>query len=471
MFLKIKRIHFTGIGGIGMSGLAELLKNMGFEVTGSDISVNSQVERLQSMGVPVTVPHDPRCVEPCDLVVTSSAIPADNPEVEAAHARHIPVIPRAEMLAELMKMKYGIAIAGSHGKTTTASMTGMILTEAGMDPTLVIGGVLKNMGSNTKMGQGHFLVAEADESDGTFLMLSPTIAVVTSIDREHLDHYSGLDEIKRDFLAFINKVPFYGTAVISMDDDNLLSLMPNIRRNVITYGLTSQADVTARNITREGLTSHFDVQAGGRDLGRFSLSMPGRHMVSNALAAIAASLELSIDPDTIRRSLASFKGVKRRFEMKGEAGGVEVYDDYAHHPTEIRATLEMVREHIGRPVTVLFQPHRYSRTRDLMEDFARAFFNADRVLVTNIYGASEKPIEGVSGERLVELMRLYGHKGVQFCSNPETGAFMAADESAPGNVIITMGAGTVTSYGDTIVSRIATRSRFFIPASGRESNS
>lgn len=457
MFLKIKRIHFTGIGGIGMSGLAELLKNMGFHVTGSDITVNGQVERLQSMGIQVTVPHDPASVEGCDLVVTSSAISIDNPEVESAHSRHIPVIPRAEMLAELMKMKYGIAIAGAHGKTTTASMAGMILTEAGMDPTLVIGGVLKNMGSNTKMGQGHFLVAEADESDGTFLMLSPTIAVVTSIDREHMDHYPDLEAIKRDFLAFINKVPFYGTAVISMDDDNLVSLMPSIRRNVTTYGLTSQADITARNITREGLTSHFDVHARGQDLGRFSLNMPGRHMVSNALAAIAAALEISVDPDTIRKGLASFRGVKRRFEMKGSASGVEVYDDYAHHPTEIKATLEMVREHLGRPVTVIFQPHRYSRTRDLMDDFARSFFNADRVLVTNIYGASEKPIEGISGERLVELMGLYGHKGAQFCSDPEAGAIIASDSAVSGDVIITMGAGSVTAQGENILSRISAR--------------
>ncbi|PKK92035.1 MAG: UDP-N-acetylmuramate--L-alanine ligase [Candidatus Wallbacteria bacterium HGW-Wallbacteria-1] len=457
MFLKIKRIHFIGIGGIGMSGLAELLHNQGFQVTGSDVSEGYQVRQLMESGIRVTVPHDPAIVEGADVVVTSSAIPAENPEVRAAEANRIPVIPRAEMLAELMKMKYGVAIAGAHGKTTTSSITGMILTEGGLDPTLVIGGVLENMGSNTKLGLGDFLVAEADESDGSFLLLSPTIAVVTGIDMEHLDFYQDMEQIKKDFLFFINKVPFYGTSIICMDDDHLVSLLPQIRRNVITYGLSSQADVTARNLVLDGMATHFDLYYKGDAMGSFTINIPGRHMVSNALASIAVALELSIDPQKVRTGLAGFTGVKRRFELKGREAEIPVYDDYAHHPTEIRATLSMMRERFNGRIIVLFQPHRYSRSAHLMEDFGRAFFDADTVIVTDIYPAGERALEGVNGEVMAATMGRYGHKGSCHVPSLEDGAQRAAQEARPGDVIITMGAGSITRAGQMIIEAIRTK--------------
>jgi len=451
MFLKVKRIHFIGIGGIGISGLAEQLHNQGFQITGSDVSPGHQVKKLQDLGIRVTVPHDPAMVEGADVVVTSSAIPRDNPEVKAAESNRIPVIPRAEMLAELMKMKYGVAIAGAHGKTTTSSITGMILTEGGLDPTLIIGGVLENMGSNTKLGQGHFLVAEADESDGSFLLLSPTIAVVTGIDQEHLDFYRDLDHIKQGFLTFINKVPFYGTSIICMDDDHLVSLIPQIRRNVVTYGLSSQADITARNLVIEGMSTHFELFCRGESLGPFTVNLPGRHMVSNALASIAVGLELSLDPEKIRSGLASFTGVKRRFEFKGKIRDIPVYDDYAHHPTEIRATLSMARERFSGRIIVMFQPHRYSRTHHLLEDFGRAFFDADTVYVTDIYPAGEKAIEGLNGDTVAATMGRYGHKGALHLATIEEAAEKIAETASPGDVIITMGAGSITRAGDMIL--------------------
>jgi UDP-N-acetylmuramate--alanine ligase len=454
LFLKIQRIHFTGIGGIGMSGIAELLHNMGFIVTGSDLVENNQVRHLQSLGIEITIPHQSQCVQGADVLVTSSAIPEDNNEVIEAKKRHIPVIPRAEMLAELMKMKYGVAIAGAHGKTTTASICGYALTEAGVDPTLIIGGVLKNMGSNTKLGAGEFLVAEADESDGTFLMLSPTIAVVTCLDKEHLDFYADFDEIRAAFLKFINRVPFYGRGIICIDDDELLTLMPDIKRNVLTYGFRSQADITARNLEQHENISEFDVYLREKSLGRFRINIPGRHMVSNALAAIAVAWELNVDLEKIRKAFETFSGVKRRFEHKGTVDNIRVYDDYAHHPTEIKATLSMIKECFSCPVTVIFQPHRYSRTKELFDDFARAFFNADKLLIAPVYAANEKPMQGIDNNSLADLIIKYGHRDASSCTDLEEAIERAVSESKSGSMIITLGAGSITRAGDVIVKKL-----------------
>jgi UDP-N-acetylmuramate--alanine ligase len=454
VFLKVKRIHFTGIGGIGMSGIAELLHNMNFIVTGSDLAENDQVINLRKRGIKISVPHNREYIKGTDVLVISSAIPASNIEVAAARELHIPVIPRAEMLAELMKMKYGVAIAGAHGKTTTASMCGYALIEAGLDPTLIIGGVLQNMGSNTKMGQGAFLVAEADESDGTFLRLSPTIAVVTCLDQEHLDFYSSFDEIRTSFLKFINSVPFYGRAIICIDDDELLSLMPEIRRNVLTYGLRSQADITAKNLVQKENISSFDVFLRDRFLGHFTINIPGRHMVANALAAIAVAWELNVDMQKISNAMETFKGVQRRFELKGEIKDIKVYDDYAHHPTEIKATLSMIRECFSCPVTVIFQPHRFSRTKALFDDFARAFFDANKVFITPVYAANEEPLEGIDSISLAELIKKYGHRDVRACSSIEEAVMLSVKETGPESIIITLGAGNITKAGAEILSKL-----------------
>lgn len=437
-----------------MSGIAELLHNMGFIITGSDILKNNQVQHLEKLGIKVTIPHKSECVKDADVLVISSAIPLDNNEVVEAKKKHIPVIPRAEMLAELMKMKYGVAIAGAHGKTTTASICGYALTEAGVDPTLIIGGVLKNMGSNTKLGAGEFLVAEADESDGTFLMLSPTIAVVTCLDREHLDFYADFNAIRAAFLKFINRVPFYGRAIICIDDDELLTLMPDIKRNVLTYGFRSQADITAKNLEQHENVSEFDVYVRNKSLGRFKINIPGRHMVSNALAAIAVAWELNVDMEKIKAAFETFSGVKRRFEHKGTVNNIKVYDDYAHHPTEIKATLLMIKECFAGPVTVVYQPHRYSRTKELFDDFARAFFNADKLLITPIYAANEKPLKGIDNNSLTELITNYGHRDASACKNLEEAIERAVKETMPNSMIITLGAGSITHAGDIIVKKL-----------------
>src|SRR5512134_2978867 len=394
MFKKIKHIHFVGIGGIGMSGIAEVLLNLGYRVSGSDMKESDTTERLRSLGGEIAIGH--------------------RGEVIAAREKQIPVIPRAEMLAELMRLKYGVAIAGAHGKTTTTSMVATVLAAGGIDPTVVIGGKLNSLGSNAKLGQGEFLVAEADESDGSFLTLSPTIAVVTTIDEEHLDYYKDINEIKDAFLAFINKVPFYGVAVLNLDEQHLQELIPSVQKRYQTYGTSTQADYQAREVELRALGSRFKVLHHGKDLGWFELAVPGLHNVSNSLAAIAVARELDIDLEVIRRAIKGFSGVQRRFQIKGEAGGVTVVDDYGHHPTEIRATLAAAAAGMDRRTVVVFQPHRYTRTQHLLEQFFTAFNQADKLIIIDIYAAGEKPIPGITGMAVYEGIKRHGHKDVMF---------------------------------------------------------
>ncbi|MEK7878678.1 MAG: UDP-N-acetylmuramate--L-alanine ligase, partial [candidate division NC10 bacterium] len=368
MFKKYQQIHFVGIGGVGMSGIAEVLLNMGYRITGSDLKRTETVERLEQLGAKVFTGHDPAHIEGAHVVVYSSAVAGDNPEVHAARARQIPVIPRAEMLAELMRLKYGIAVAGTHGKTTTTSMVGAVLAEGRYDPTIVVGGRVLNLGANARLGQGDYLGAEADESDGSFLKLAPTIAVVTTIDAEHLDHYGTLEAIREAFLAFVNKVPFYGSAVLCLDQPNIQMLIPRIEKRIITYGLESGADLVARRLHLSGMTSRFEVFQRGTLLGECALQIPGRHNVLNALAAIGVGLDLEIPFVTIQKALTSFAGVQRRFQMRGQAAGVTVVDDYGHHPAEIRATLAAAKAGFDCRVVTVFQPHRYTRTRDLEQE-------------------------------------------------------------------------------------------------------
>ncbi|MFN8010189.1 MAG: UDP-N-acetylmuramate--L-alanine ligase [Holophagaceae bacterium] len=453
MFGKIQRIHFVGIGGIGMSGIAEVLVNLGYQVSGSDLKESPATERLRSMGATIRAGHDASCIEGAQAVVISSAVKADNPEVVAAHAAKIPVIPRGEMLSELMRMKQGIAVAGSHGKTTTTSMVAQVLSGAGLDPTIVIGGKLNILGSNAKLGSGQLLVAEADESDGSFLLLNPTLAVITNIDREHLDHYRDLDEITDAFQAFANKVPFYGAVFLCLDDPHASALRPRINRRVVPYGTNPQAEIRARDIRQEGFRTSFAVSAEDRDLGPFSLGVPGHHMVLNALAAIGVALELNVPVDAVRESLEAFTGAERRFTKKGEKDGVLVVDDYGHHPTEIAATLRAARKGFPeRRLVAAFQPHRYTRTQALMEEFGRAFFEADVVFLTDIYAASEAPIPGVTGEALAEGLRRHGQRDVRFVADVEALPRNLKEATRPGDLLITFGAGSITHAGPAFLA-------------------
>ena len=448
MFGKIQHIHFVGIGGIGMSGIAEVLVNLGYRVTGSDMKESATTKRLQGLGVEVQIGHEARCIEGAQVVVISSAVKGDNPEVVAARGSKIPVIPRGEMLAELMRMKYGIAVAGSHGKTTTTSMIAQVLSQGGIDPTIVIGGKLGTIGSNAKLGKGPFLVAEADESDGSFLLLSPTIGVITNIDREHLDHYKDLDEILEAFAVFGNKVPFYGSLFVCMDDPNVAGLRPRLKRQVRTYGTHPQVDIQAREIVQEGWRTHFKVRAFGEDLGAFSLGVPGHHMVLNALATIGVALELGVEREIIRASLSSFTGADRRFQRKGEKNGVLVVDDYGHHPTEIVATLAAARHGFPeRRIVVAFQPHRYTRTQALMEEFGRAFFDADVVVLTDIYAASEPPIPGISGRTLVDGILAHGQREAHYVPRVEDLPAFLKGITREGDLLMTFGAGSITQVG------------------------
>ena len=453
MFGKIQRIHFVGIGGIGMSGIAEVLVNLGYQVSGSDLRESPTTQRLTTLGVQVHLGHDAKCIEGAQVVVISSAVKGDNPEVVAAHAAKIPVIPRGEMLAELMRMKYGIAIAGSHGKTTTTSMVAQVLSQGGIDPTIVIGGKLGAIGSNAKLGKGPFLVAEADESDGSFLLLSPTIGVITNVDREHLDHYKDLGEIMDAFADFGNKVPFYGSVFVCMDDPNVATLRPRLKRQVRTYGTNPQVDIRALDIRMDGWRSNFKVRAFGEDLGDFSLGVPGHHMVLNALATIGVALELGVEREVIRASLASFTGADRRFQKKGERKGVLVVDDYGHHPTEIAATLAGARRGFpDRRLVVAFQPHRYSRTQALLEEFGRCFFDADKVLVTDIYAASEPAIPGLTGRSVVEAILAHGQRDATFVPRVEDLAQVLAEVTEPGDLVMTLGAGSITTVGGAFLA-------------------
>jgi UDP-N-acetylmuramate--alanine ligase len=455
MFLRPQHLHFTGIGGIGMSGIAEVLLNLGFQISGSDLRLSPITARLAGMGARVYEGHAASNVAGARALVVSSAVDEQNPEVQEARRLQIPVIPRGELLAELMRLKYGIAVAGSHGKTTTTSMTATILNHAGLDPTVVVGGRVGTMGgSNARVGHSDFLVVESDESDGSFLKLAPIMAIVTNIDREHLDHYASLDEIRAAFIEFVNKVPFYGAAIVCLDDPHVQSILPEIRRRTITYGTTSQSDVEARDIGCGHFASDFCLRYRSADLGRFHLNIPGRHNVLNAMAAVAVAMELEVKPDAIREGLATFSGVDRRFQVRGKERGVTVVDDYGHHPTEIQATLSSARECGFRRVHVLFQPHRYTRTFHLMDEFARAFHQADSVFVMDIYAASEKPIEGVSAQSLVERLRQFGHRGAEYVGTMDRGIDAVAAAACDGDVILTLGAGSVSQAGDRILARL-----------------
>jgi len=457
MYGKIRKIHFIGIGGIGMSGIAEVLLNLGYQVSGSDLRESETTRRLAELGGEIAFGHRPENVFAADVVVTSTAIKADNPEVQEAHRRMVPVIRRAEMLAELMRMKYGIAVAGTHGKTTTTSMIATVLSHGGIDPTAVIGGRLDLLGSNAKLGQGKFLVAEADESDGSFLQLSPTIAVVTNVDLDHLDFYTDLDQIKTTFVDFINKVPFYGTAVLCLDDHNIQSLIPQVKKRFITYGLASQADFHASDIEhRQGRTS-FTVHHHDQRLGRITFNMPGRHNVLNALATVAVAMELDLPFAAIAEGFADFGGVGRRFQVRYDAGGIMVVDDYGHHPVEIRATLAAARAGWDRRVVAVFQPHRFSRTQALFDDFVTAFYQADHLVVMDVYPAGEEAIPGVDGAALAEGVAGHGHKDVRYLAEREAVVLHLMNLVRPGDIVITLGAGSVWQVATELAARLGER--------------
>jgi UDP-N-acetylmuramate--alanine ligase len=451
---KIQHIHFVGIGGIGMSGIAEVLLNLGYHISGSDIKETEVTRRLQALGCEMSYGHRKENVREADVVVVSSAIRQGNPEVDVAEQRLIPVIPRAEMLAELMRMKIGVAIAGTHGKTTTTSLIATVLAAGGLDPTVVIGGRLNSIGSNARLGQGDFLVAEADESDGSFLKLMPTIAVVTNIDPEHLDYYRGIEEIKETFLSFLNKIPFYGLAVLCLDHPNIQSLIPRLKKRFTTYGLTTQADFQAKEIGFEGLSTTFDVIYHNQDIGRLKIRMPGLHNVYNALATLATAFELDIPFQVVQETLRDFSGIQRRFQIKGEKKGILVVDDYGHHPVEIVATLRAARTGWGRRVVAVFQPHRYSRTQALFQDFLTAFNDANVLILTEIYPAGEDRIEGVEAKALFEGIRDYGHKNVTFVADKKEIVAHLLRIVTPGDLVITLGAGDIWQVSDELMERL-----------------
>ncbi|HEY6247354.1 MAG TPA: UDP-N-acetylmuramate--L-alanine ligase [Pyrinomonadaceae bacterium] len=454
MFRRIQHVHFVGIGGIGMSGIAEVLVNLGFRVSGSDLKSSSVTDRLQQMGVEIFEGHAAENVGQPHVVVRSTAVRDENPEIIEAHRRSIPVIPRAEMLAELMRLKpHTVAVAGSHGKTTTTSMVATVLGHAGLDPTMVVGGVVGAFGSNAHLGTSDLMVVEADESDRSFLMLTPTIAVVTNIDREHMDYYHDMDDVRACFAKFVNSVPFYGSSVLCLDDPNVQAIIPLLERRRMTYGLSAQADVSAHGIRYDNnFGSTFSVWRGSDVIGDLTLHVPGMHNVYNALAAIAVGFELEVSFEKICEGLSSFTGAGRRFQAKGEVNGVLVVDDYGHHPTEVRATLAAAKLGSGgRRIVVLFQPHRYTRTHDLMQEFARSFNNADVLFISDIYAASEDPIEGVTSEALTNAIKRFGHKEVSYIGGLEHAATLLRDYVQPGDLVVTLGAGTVNRVSDQLV--------------------
>ena len=441
---NFQRIHLVGIGGSGMNGIAEVLLSSGYAVSGSDLKATSITERLRNLGATIREGHEADNVHGAHVVVVSSAVAPDNVEIVEAHRLKIPVIPRAEMLAELMRLKYGIAVAGAHGKTTTTSMVASVLAAAGLDPTFVVGGRVNHAGANARVGQGEYMVVEADESDRSFLLLAPVIAVVTTIDREHIGQYASLEEIQDTFPQFINRVPFDGSVVLCVDDPNVQAILPRVNRPVVTYGTSSQADLIIGDVKLNGLSSQFGLNYHGEDLGVFNLpAPPGIHNVRNAAAAAAVGLVLNVPADLIREGLASFSGVARRFEIKGKYSGVTLIDDYGHHPAEIRATLEAARGCGFKRLLVLFQPHRYSRTQHLWEDFQSSFNQADIVVITDIYAAGEAPIDGITGERLAEAITSAGHKNVVYSSTLQGGIEYMLREARSGDAVLTIGAGSV----------------------------
>jgi UDP-N-acetylmuramate--alanine ligase len=457
-FRNFQRIHLVGIGGSGMSGIAEVLLSTGYAVSGSDVKSTPVTERLRRLGAKVYEGHRAENVHGAHVVVVSAAVPADNPEILEAHRLKIAVIPRAEMLAELMRLKIGIAVAGAHGKTTTTSMIAAVLAAADLDPTFVVGGRVNHAGSNAQVGRGEYMVVEADESDRSFLLLAPVIAVVTTIDREHLDQYASLEEIQETFLQFVNRVPFYGEVVLCLDEPNVQAIVPRVKRPLITYGVSSQADLIISDVKLKGLSSEFRLQYHGEDLGVFELaSPPGMHNVRNAAAAAAVALALNVPADLIREGLTHFSGVGRRFEIKGNFSGVTLIDDYGHHPAEIRATLEAARGCGYKRLLVLFQPHRYTRTQHLWDDFLRSFNDADILVMTDIYAAGEQPIEGITGEKLAEAISSAGHKNVVYSSTLQGGIEYMLREARPGDAVLTIGAGSVGRVTDELALLLDSR--------------
>jgi UDP-N-acetylmuramate--alanine ligase len=463
MFAKIQRIHFVGIGGIGMSGIAEVLLTLGYGVSGSDLRSSATTERLSRLGAQIFVGHVAPNVHGAEVVVTSSAILRENPEVAEARRLHLPVIQRAEMLAELMRLKYGIAIAGMHGKTTTTSIVAAVLAAGGLDPTVVVGGRVDSLGSNARLGTSQYLVAEADESDRSFLKLSPILSVVTNIDREHMDCYRDMEDVQATFVEFMDRVPFYGTVVACTDNEALRNLLPRVERRVLTYGTREDSDFRAVDVMTEHapgeMHNSFGVNFQGRDLGRFDLFVPGVHNVLNATAAIAVGMGLEIPVERIREGIAQFRGVDRRFQKKGTAAGVRVVDDYGHHPTEIRATLAAARQWMGSEgrIHVIFQPHRYTRTYLLMDEFAAAFPEADRLLVLDIYAASEQPIAGVSGLGLSRTIFCRNGYPAEFAASFAAAVEAVVEQAQPGDMVLTLGAGTVSQLGVQILEKLGAR--------------
>lgn len=445
------RVHFVGIGGIGMSGIAEVLLNLGYAVSGSDLKESDVTRRLVGLGARIAVGHRPENLVDADVVVISSAVKKDNPEVVAAKLKKIPVIPRAEMLAELMRLKYAVTIAGSHGKTTTTSMVATVLNAAGLDPTAVVGGKVNVLGSNAQLGKSDLMVVEADESDGSFLHLHPAIAVVTNIDAEHMDHYGTLDQLKGAFVEFCNRVPFYGLNVLCLDHPNVQALLPSLEKRSVTYGTSHNADYRLEDVRLEGFTSKFRAFRRGHDLGEFSVCMVGAHNALNALAVIAVADELDIPLETVRHALATFGGVQRRFTVRGEVRGIRVVDDYGHHPAEVRATLAGARSAFGQRVVAVFQPHRYSRTHDLMSDFVTCFNDADVLFVSGVYAAGEEPIPGVTGAALADAVRAHGHKDVTFVEKRSDLAAALLPRLTKGDLVLTLGAGDITLVGPELV--------------------
>lgn len=457
---RVKNIHMIGIGGAGMSGIAEILLNLGFGITGSEMRHSPVTERLVSLGARISIGHSAENVRFCNAVVYSSAVREDNPEIVAARERKIPVIKRPEMLAELMRMKYGICIAGTHGKTTTTSMTGQVLSRGNIDPTIIVGGRVAGFGGGAKIGQSPYLVLEADEYDRTFLQLTPVIAVVTTIELEHLDCYRDIHDIEKAFLQFVNKVPFFGSAILCIDDLGVRNIMPGIERRIVTYGTSRQADVRADAVVFEGFTSRFDVIAHGERLGSVSLAVPGYHNVRNALAAVTVAYEMGVPFDLTAEALGEFRAVDRRFEVKGEAAGVTVVDDYAHHPTEIEASLDGARNGFDRRIVAVFQPHLYSRTRDFHKEFGRAFMNADVLVVTDVFPAREMPIPGITGKLVADAALAAGHRNVRYIERCGDIPNALNDIVRPGDLVITFGAGDINKAGFDFLQTLMKKRKF-----------
>jgi len=458
-FRNFQRIHLVGIGGIGMSGIAEVLLTLGYSVSGSDVKLSAITQRLEGLGATVYEGHEANNVEGAHVVVTSSAVKAENPEVVEAHKRKIPVIPRAEMLAELMRLKYGVAVAGAHGKTMTTSMVASVLAAAHLDPTFVIGGRVNQAGTTARLGKGEYFVVEADESDRSFLMLAPVVAVVTTIDREHLDQYSSLEDIQSAFSQFVNRVPFYGAAILCIDEPNVQAIISSVKRPIITYGTSSQADLVISEVKLEGLGSEFRLTYKGEDLGLFRLTHPpGIHNVRNAAAAAAVALYLNVPADLIREGLVKFAGVSRRFDIKGVVNDITVVDDYGHHPAEIRATLEAAHGCKFNRLLVLFQPHRFTRTQHLWEDFCCAFNRADILVLADIYAASEAPIPSVTSEALAKAIREAGHKNVHYFRSMQEGIEYLLKLARSGDAIMTIGAGSISRASNEFMALLGTKS-------------